>query len=88
MDAQSRPPAQSFNPYIGAFFVLAGLAALYTRDYAISGAFLSVGAAFLVYWRDARPWAELPRWKRLTTLALIFVGAIFLVVALATTLGG
>lgn len=88
MNPQSRPSAQSFNPYIGAFFVVAGLTAVFTQSYWVGGAFLSVGAAFLVYWRDTRPWAEIPRWKRLTTLALIFVGAIFLVVSLVTTLGG
>lgn len=88
MNPQPRPSAQSFNPYIGAFFALAGLAALFTRDYVISGAFISVGAAFLLYGPDTRPWAELPRWKRLTTLGLIFLGASFLVVALVSTLGG
>lgn len=88
MDSQPRPSAQKFNPFIGAFFALAGVAALLTRDYTISGAFISVGAAFLVYGRDTRPWADIPRWKRLTTLGLIFVGAVFLVVALVATLGG
>ncbi len=82
MNPQSRPSAQSFNPYIGAFFVVAGLTALFTGSMVIGGAFLCVGAAFLVYWRDTRPWAEIPRWKRVTTLGLILVGAAFLVAAL------
>lgn len=84
MDSQPRPSAQSFNPYIGAFFVVAGLTALFSGSRVISGAFLCVGAAFLVYWRDTRPWAEIPRWKRMTTLGLILAGAVFLVVALLT----
>ncbi len=88
MNPQSRQSAQSFNPYIGAFFVVAGLTALFTQSYWVAGAFLCVGAAFLVYWRDTRPWAGIPRWKRLTTLGLIFVGAIFLVASLVATLGG
>ncbi len=87
MDTQSRPPVQSFNPYIGAFFALAGLAAIFTRDYVVSGAFFSVSAAFFVYWRDTRPWAEMPRAKRLAVLGLIFLGAVFLVVALISSLG-
>lgn len=88
MESKPRPSPQSFNPYIGAFFVVAGITALLSADYPVGGAFLSVGAAFLVYWNDTRPWAEIPRWKRLSTLGLIFVGAVFLVVALITTLGG
>ena len=87
MDSQSRPPAQSFNPFIGAFFAVAGIVALVTGDYVIGGAFLSVGAAFLVYWRDTRPWAEIPRLKRTLVIGLIFLGAAFLLVALITTLG-
>ncbi|HZC06009.1 MAG TPA: hypothetical protein VE338_10235 [Ktedonobacterales bacterium] len=87
MDPQSRPPAPTFNPYIGAFFALAGVVALVTGEYVVGGAFLSVGAAFLVYWRDIRPWAEIPRAKRLTILGLIFLGAVFLVVALISSLG-
>jgi hypothetical protein len=88
MNPQPRPPAQTFNPFIGAFFAVAGLVAIVTGAPIIGGAFLCVGAAFLVYWRDVRPWAEIPRLKRLIILALIFLGAVFLVAALATTLGG
>ncbi len=88
MNPQPRPPAQTFNPYIGAFFAVAGLVALFTGSQLVGGAFLCVGAAFLVYWRDIRPWAEIPRVKRLIILILIFVGAIFLVAALVSTLGG
>ncbi len=88
MDSQSHPPAQTFNPYIGAFFAVAGIVALTTGSYIIGGAFLSVGAAFLVYWRDARPWAEIPRGKRLAFLGLILLGGVFLVAALVLTAGG
>jgi hypothetical protein len=88
MDSQSRPPAQSFNPYVGAFFAVAGVVALATGSYVIGGAFLSVGAAFLVYWRDVRPWAEIPRGKRMAILGLILLGGAFLVAAAATSLGG
>lgn len=84
MNSRSRPSAQSFNPYIGAFFVVAGLTAFFTGSMVIGGAFLCVGAAFLVYWRDTRPWVEIPRWKRMATLGLILVGAVFLVTALIT----
>ncbi len=88
MNASSRPPGQTFNPYIGAFFVVAGIVAILTGEPLVGGAFLGVGAAFLVYWRDTRPWVEIPRAKRLTVLGLIFVGAVFLVIALVTSLGG
>ena len=88
MDPQPRPQAQRFNPFIGAFFALAGIVAIATGTPFIGGAFLCVGAAFLVYWRDVRPWAEIPRVKRFVILGLIFLGAVFLVVALAGALGG
>lgn len=87
MDSQSHPPGQTFNPYIGAFFAVAGVVALATGSYVIGGAFLSIGAAFLVYWRDLRPWAEIPRGKRLAVLGLIFLGGAFLVAALVATVG-
>lgn len=82
-----RPSAQSFNPYIGAFFVVAGLTSVFSGSTVIGGAFLCVGAAFLVYWRDSRPWSEIPRWKRLSTLGLLLAGAAFLVAALVTGAG-
>lgn len=88
MNPSSRPPGPTFNPYIGAFFTVAGIVAILTGEPLVGGAFLGVGAAFLVYWRDNRPWAEIPRVKRLTVLGLIFVGAVFLVIALVTSLGG
>lgn len=88
MNPQSRPPAQTFNPFIGAFFALAGIVAIATGSPLIGGAFLCVGAAFLVYWRDIRPWAEIPRGKRFAILGLILLGAIFLAAALAGALGG
>lgn len=88
MNAPTRPPGPTFNPYIGAFFAMAGIVALLTGEFLVGGAFLGAGAAFLVYWRDTRPWAEIPRAKRLAVLGLIFVGAVFLVAALVTSLGG
>jgi hypothetical protein len=88
MSQQSRPPAQTYNPIIGAFFALAGIVAIATGSPIIGGAFLCVGAAFLVYWRDVRPWAEIPRVKRFAILILIFLGAVFLAAALASALGG
>lgn len=87
MNPQPRPTAQSFNPYIGAFFIVAGLTATFTGSYLVGGAFLSLGAAFLVYWRDTRPWSEIPQWKRFSTLGLIFVAAVCLVVGLLTGRG-
>ncbi len=87
-DSQPRPSMQAFNPFIGAFFALAGIVALITRDYPVGGAFLCVGAAFLLYGRDARPWGEIARWRRLAILGLIFVGGVFLVGAVVTTVGG
>jgi hypothetical protein len=88
MDSQSHPPAQTFNPYIGAFFAVAGIVALATGSYIVGGSLLSIGAAFLVYWRDVRPWAEIPRGKRLAFLGLILLGGVFLVAALVSTVGG
>jgi hypothetical protein len=88
MDSQSHPPAQTFNPYIGAFFAVAGIVALATGSYIVGGSFLSIGAAFLVYWRDVRPWAEIPRGKRLAFLGLILLGGVFLVATLVSTVGG
>ena len=87
MDAQSRN-RMTFNFLFGAAFALAGVGALISVEYAVSGALFSVGAAFLLYGGETRPWADLPRWKRLVTLGLIFVGAVFLVAALIKAFGG
>lgn len=82
MPPQGRPALLRYTPLIGAFFALAGVAALLTRQFLIGGALLSVGAAFLVYGRDTRPWPMIPRWKRLTTLSLVFLGGALLVLSL------
>jgi len=78
----------AFNLIIGAGFALAGVGALVTGEPAVGGALLCVGAAFLLYGKETRPWADLPRWKRLSTLGLIFVGAVFLVFGLIKAFGG
>ena len=78
---------QRFNPLFGAFFALAGIVSLLTQQYLVGAAFLCAGGAFLVYGRDTRPWAELPRWKRLAALGLIFAGAVCIVIATISTFG-
>ncbi len=77
-----------FNLLFGVAFALAGVGALISGEYAVGAALLCVSAAFLVYGGETRPWADTPRWRRLTMLGLIFVGAVFLVVALITAFGG
>jgi hypothetical protein len=87
MDSQSRN-RMGFNLLFGAAFALAGIGALISGEFAVGGALFSVSAAFLLFVGEARPWADLPRWKRLVTLGLVFVGAVFLVIALITAFGG
>lgn len=87
MDSQSRNRMR-FNLLFGAAFALAGIGSFLSGEYAVGGALLSVGAAFLVYGGETRAWADVPRWRRLATLGLIFVGAVFLVVALIMAFGG
>lgn len=81
MQPQPRSSLQTFTPIIGAFFALAAVAAAFTHDFATASAFACVGAAFLLFWRETRSWADLPRWKRMTTLLLILLGAIALVIS-------
>lgn len=88
MDSRPQRQMPAFNLIIGAGFALAGIGALVSGVPIVGGALLCVGAAFLIYGNETRPWADLPRWKRLTTLGLIFVGAVFLVIALVTAFGG
>ncbi len=70
---------QELNPYFGAFCLLAALGAYLTKAYFASAALVFVGAAFLLYWRDLRPWEAIPRWKRITVATLIFVGGACLI---------
>ena len=88
MDSRPQRPAPAFNLIIGTGFALAGVGALISGVPTVSGAMFCVGAAFLVYGTETRPWADLPRWKRLLLLGLIFAGAVFLVIALISAFGG
>jgi len=88
--AQQPPRAQMqrYNYLFATFFLLAAAASLFTQQSLIGGALLCAGLAFLIYGPDTRPWAELPRWKRLAALSLIFAGAVCVVIAALSTFGG
>ncbi len=83
-----RAQLQRYFPLFGGFFVVAGITSLLPQQYLVGVAFLCASGAFLIYWRENRPWAELPRWKRLASLGLIFVGAVCVVIAMVTSFGG
>ncbi len=78
---------QELNPYFGAACLLAAIGAFLTTAYFAAAALAIIGVAFLLYWRDLRPWEAIPRWKRITVTSLIFIGGAFLIVYVIS-LGG
>jgi hypothetical protein len=78
---------QELNPYFGAACLLAAAGAWITTAYAAAAALAIIGGAFLLYWRDLRPWEQIPRWKRITVTTMIFIGGAFLVLYVIS-LGG
>ena len=87
--ANARPKLrmQELNPFFGAACLLAAIAAFITTAYFAAAALAIIGVAFLLYWRDLRPWEELPRWKRVTVTTLIFIGGACLVGYIISTGG-
>lgn len=78
---------QELNPYFGGACLLAAIGAFITGAWEAGAALAIIGVAFLLYWRDVRPWAEIPRWKRITVATMIFIGGAFLVIYVIS-LGG
>lgn len=78
---------QELNPYFGGACLLAAAGAWITTAYAAAAALAIIGASFLLYWRDLRPWEQIPRWKRITVTTMIFIGGAFLVLYVIS-LGG
>jgi hypothetical protein len=78
---------QELNPYFGAACLLAAIGAFLTTAYFAAAALAVIGVAFLLYWRDVRPWEEVPRWKRITVTTLIFLGGACLVLYVISTGG-
>jgi 4-hydroxybenzoate polyprenyltransferase len=87
--ATSRPKLrmQELNPYFGAGCLLAAIGAYLTAAYFAAAALAIIGVAFLLYWRDLRPWEEVPRWKRITVTTLIFIGGACLILYVISTGG-
>ncbi|HEU0028480.1 MAG TPA: hypothetical protein VFQ25_15310 [Ktedonobacterales bacterium] len=88
-DVDSRPKLrmQELNPFFGAACLLAAVGAFLTTAYFAAAALAIIGVAFLLYWRDARPWEEVPRWKRISVTTLIFLGGACLVLYVISTGG-
>lgn len=78
---------QEYNPYIGIVCLFAAVGMFLTTAYAAGAALAIIGVAFLLYWRDLRPWERIPRWKRITVTTMIFIGGAFLVLYVIS-LGG
>lgn len=70
---------QELNPYFGAACLLAAVGAFLTTAYFAAAALALIGVAFLLYWRDLRPWDQIPRWKRVTVAVLVFLGGFCLI---------
>jgi hypothetical protein len=81
MNAQPQRPMQSLFPWFGAAFALASLGAIFTSEYTLGGAFLGVAALFILFWREARVWVEIPQWKRLLMMGLLLLSAVLLIIA-------
>jgi hypothetical protein len=82
---------RELNPFIGGACLLAAVGVYLTTAGTVAVlaalALTLVGAAFLIFWRDLRPWEEVPRWKRITVTTLIFLGGACLILYLITQLG-
>lgn len=78
-NARPKLRMQELNPFFGAACLLAAIGAYLTTAYFAAAALAIVGVAFLLYWRDVRPWEEVPRWKRITVTTLIFIGGACLI---------
>jgi hypothetical protein len=78
---------RELNPFFGGACLLAAVGAFLTTAYFAAVALALVGVAFLIFWRDLRPWEQIPRWKRVTVTTLIFLGGACLIVYLIIMLG-
>lgn len=78
---------RELNPFFGAACLLAAVGAFLTTAYFAAAALALIGVAFLLFWRDLRPWEEVPRWKRVTITTLIWLGGGCLVIYLIIQLG-
>lgn len=85
MNAQPERPMQSLFPWFTAAFALAGVGSFLSREYALGGAFLGIAALFFIFWRETRPWADLPRWQRVALMGLIGVSAALAIIGFATS---
>ncbi|HEX9036478.1 MAG TPA: hypothetical protein VF808_05755 [Ktedonobacterales bacterium] len=85
--ARPKLQMQELNPFFGGACLLAALGAFLTTAYYAAAALAIIGLAFLLYWRDLRPWEQIPRWKRISVASMIFIGGAFLVLYIIS-LGG
>lgn len=66
--------------FFGYFFLVMAVGALTIYQYVAAGAFIGCGVGIILSGNDPKVWASLPQWRRLATMAALFVGAVFLVV--------
>lgn len=65
--------------FFGYFFLVMAVGALTIYQYAAAGAFIGCGLGIILSGNDPKVWAALPQWRRLLTMACLFVGVAFLV---------
>lgn len=85
MNAQPERPMQSLFPWFTVAFALAAVGSLLTREYTLGGAFVGIAALFFIFWRETRPWADLPRWQRLAMIGLLLVSATLAIIGFAAS---
>ena len=76
----------SLRVWAGIVFVAAGVVNLFLRDFGMAATFLAVGAALFAA-GEASAWSTQPLQRRLATIALLAIAAIYLVLEILTTWG-